>query len=102
MSLTKEQIEEMSDKDWLQLKEEIFNPDYWEDLEHATYGAETIDKAWEEVDKADKPKYSEEYMWDVANQFGSYGEYMEYLENMGRTQEAFKVNEEYFQYHHLI
>ena len=62
----------------------------------------TKEKAWNEAEKIGNPDYSDDYMWDVANRFGSYGEYAEWLDHQRGTEEESKRAEEFFQFHHLI
>lgn len=98
---TKQDLENLSDEMFINLREESYNPDYWEDLEHSGMGV-TKDEAWALYEEIGNPTYSDEHMWDPSNQFCSYGEYMEYLEHQFGTEGEFKRNEEFFQYHHLL
>lgn len=102
MVFTKEDFWYMSNAEWEETKGLCFDADYleWPDIMPESFSEE---KAWKDIERwYTPPNYSEDYMWDPANQFGSYGEYAEWLAHQQGTEEEFKRNDEYFQFHHLL
>lgn len=101
ISISKQEIESMSKEEFYDLKQECYDSDYYEFLDHFR-GQRSIDIAWEEFDMETEMLVTPEMMFDNdLYKFNSMSGYQEYLADVENQKQYEKYLEDYFQYHHI-
>lgn len=101
ISISKQEIESMSKDDFYDLRQECYDSDYYEYLDHFKC-QRSIDVAWRVFEKDSEVFVTPEMMFgSEVYKFSSASEYQEYLAEIENQKQYEKYLEDYFQYHHI-
>lgn len=101
ISISKQEIESMSKEEFYDLKQECYDSDYYEFLDHFQ-GQRSIETAWEEFEMETEVFVTPEMMFnDDMYKFSSASEYQDYLAEIENQKQYEKYLQDYFEYHHI-
>ena len=101
ISISKQEIESMSKEEFYDLKQECYDSDYYEFLDHFQ-GQRSIETAWKEFEMETEVFVTPEMMFDNdMYKFSSASEYQEHLAEIENQKQYEKYLRDYFEYHHI-
>lgn len=101
ISISKQEIESMSKEEFYDLKQECYDSDYYEFLDHFQ-GQRSIEIAWEEFEMETDVFVTPEMMFDNdMYKFNYASEYQDYLAEIENQKQYEKYLRDYFEYHHI-
>lgn len=101
ISISKQEIESMSKEEFYDLKQECYDSDYYEFLDHFQ-GQRSIETAWKEFEMETEAFVTPEMMFDNdMYKFNSASEYQEHLAEIENQKQYEKYLQDYFEYHHI-
>ena len=101
ISISKQEIEGMSKEEFYDLKQECYDSDYYEFLDHFR-GQRSIEIAWREFERSAEMFVTPEMMFENdMYKFNYTSEYQDYLAEIENQKQYEKYLRDYFEYHHI-